>query len=72
MTNQPETAWVEAARIAAAKTHAALGAVMESIQLDIPLVSEAEAAATNSLDRSFLDYLKNGEHLTERFLANAR
>jgi len=72
MTDQPNSAWVEAARIAGAKTHDALGPVMDGLQLEIEVVSEAEAAGTNSLDRSFLDYLKNGEHLSDGFLANAR
>lgn len=72
MTNQPETAWVEAAKNAADRTTARLGREMESIDLGLKIVGAADAAGTNSADSSFLDYLARGEHLNGGFLANAR
>lgn len=70
MTNQPETAWVEAAQSAAARAFKALGS-MEQLDLGLSLVSEDEAESTNSADGSFLDYLNQGGHLNANFLANA-
>jgi hypothetical protein len=71
MTNQPEAAWVEAAREAANRTYDALGSI-DDIALPLDIVKEEEATGTNSLDTAFLDYLASGAHLTDRFLANAQ
>lgn len=72
MTNQPEAAWVEAAREAAGRTFEVLGS-MDRDDLDLKLSPLDCAKGTNSADSSFLDYLKNGEHLRNgEFLANAR
>lgn len=71
MKNLPDAAWVEAAQKAAARTFDALGS-MEDIDLGLSPISENDATGTNSADRSFLDYLESGGHLTAEFLANAK
>lgn len=71
MTQQPDAAWVEAARTAAAEAYEALGPMVE-IKLELPLVTKADAAATNSRDHSFLDSLERREHLDATFLAHAQ
>jgi hypothetical protein len=71
MTDQPQAAWVEAARIAAERTYEAL-APMEQVDLHLQIVSENEATTTNSVDKEFLDYLGRGDHLTADFLAGAK
>lgn len=71
MTQKPKAAWVEAARIAAANAYEALGPMVD-LELDLPLVAKADAAATNSRDHSFLDSLERREHLDATFLAHAR
>ncbi|WP_395391526.1 hypothetical protein WBP07_12800 [Novosphingobium sp. BL-8A] len=71
MTNQPEQAWVEAARTAAQRTYESLGD-MTHLDLGLQVVDKEDATGTNSLDRDFLDYLVSGKHLTDSFLANAQ
>ena len=71
MSNSPSAAQVEAARNAAQRTFDALGE-MDSVDLELRVVSADEATGTNSLDGDFLDYLSNGGHLTGGFLANAK
>lgn len=71
MSFEPDPAWVEAARIAAAEAYEALGSSMD-IELHLPLVAKGDAAATNSRDHSFLDSLERGEHLNATFLLHAQ
>lgn len=71
MSKLPNAAQVEAARNAAQRTYDAL-ADMAEVDLEVQVISEDEAASTNSLDQVFLDYLSAGRHLNEGFLANAK
>lgn len=71
MDNQPDTAWVEAAREAADRVFSAIESINDA-DLDLKLTSLETVKGTNSADSSFLDYLSRGEHLKGSFLANAR
>ena len=71
MSNQPDAAWVEAAKEAADRTLSALEQ-MGHVDLELQIVDENDASSTNSVDDEFLDYLAAGRHLTDRFLSGAK
>ena len=70
MRFQPDPAFAEAAKKAAEKTYEVLSA-MEPVHLNLQLIDEADAVATNSADDDCLDYLFRGEHLNGPYLEDA-
>jgi hypothetical protein len=70
MSNQPEAAWVEAARIAAEHLQASFSA-MEDYGLDIPPIVKTATDFTNSEDPEFFEALVRGDYFDQNFLADA-
>jgi hypothetical protein len=70
MSNQPEAAWVEAARIAASELCESFAA-MGDYNLELPPITENPASQVNSEDTQFFQKLVNGDYFNENFLAYA-